>query len=67
MAIDADWVEEVKHWYFAGRAEPVAAVAVDASSAEEYSLGYESAHPALQARNWPDAPADTPSGSTIPD
>ena len=55
MAIDADWVEEVKHWYFAGRAEPVAAVAVDASSAEEYSLGYESAHPALQARNWPDA------------
>jgi hypothetical protein len=58
---DADWVEDVRRWYFSGRgASPAtgsgatdgaAPPAVDADDA----LGYEAADPALQARNWPDA------------
>ena len=55
---DADWVEDVRRWYFSGRdAIPgtcgvgPAAPAMDGEDA----LGYEAADPALQARNWPDA------------
>ena len=52
---DADWVEDVKRWYLAGT-EP--ARSADAASGESESafIGYEAAHPALQARHWPDAP-----------
>ncbi len=62
MASDADWVDDVRRWYLAGT-QPVAAASQQisgpgASSAEDdAALGYEAAHPALQARNWPDAPA----------
>jgi len=57
MASDADWVEDVKRWYFAGQGALVRAPA--ASAGEELSgeaVGYEAAHPALEARSWPDAP-----------
>ncbi len=57
MANDAEWVEDVKRWYFAGAAS---APNENASGAdEEVALGYEAAHPALQARHWPDAPLTT--------
>lgn len=64
MASDADWVEDVRRWCSAvaatatpaGASIPVIeATAGDAVTAEP--LGYEAAHPALQARHWPDAPA----------
>ena len=53
MANDADWVADVKRWYFAN-AEVKPASASD--DAEIETIGYEAAHPALQARHWPDAP-----------
>ena len=59
---DADWVEDVRRWYFSGRGANTTATAtapadgkapagVDADDA----LGYEAADPVLQARHWPDA------------
>ena len=54
---DADWVEDVKRWYLAG-AEP-ARSGDAAGESESAFIGYEAAHPALQARNWPDAPPFT--------
>ena len=59
MANDADWVEDVRRWCLAGspamRAKPAAAT-TEPESTDFASLGYEAAHPALQARNWPEAP-----------
>ena len=59
MANDADWVEDVRRWCLAGspamRAKPVTPNA-EPESTDFASLGYEAAHPALQARNWPEAP-----------
>jgi hypothetical protein len=55
MANDADWVADVRRWYFSSqRAE--AAMAAAADGGEPVELGYEAAHPALQSRHWPDAP-----------
>lgn len=60
MANDADWVEDVRRWCLANppalRAKPVTPNA-EAESTDFASMGYEAAHPALQARNWPEAPA----------
>ena len=59
MANDADWVEDVRRWCLAGspaaRAKPVTPSA-EPESTDFASMGYEAAHPALQARNWPEAP-----------
>jgi hypothetical protein len=52
---DADWVEDVKRWYLAG-AESAGSAEASSGESESAFLGYEAAHPALQARNWPDAP-----------
>ena len=63
MASDAEWVEDVKRWYQAGKRNPeTGKLPVDAASAssdDNEALGYEAAHPALQAQNWPDAPASS--------
>ncbi|MEO7338601.1 MAG: hypothetical protein ABIV63_18655 [Caldimonas sp.] len=60
MASDADWVEDVRRWFLAGRqtdaSEPFSVPVGDASD----SIGYEAAYPALQAQHWPDAPAPSP-------
>jgi len=58
MTNDANWVEDVKRWYFSSTAASASAIAGNAPVAtSDYGmdLGYEAAHPALQARNWPDA------------
>jgi hypothetical protein len=56
MANDEQWVEDVKRWYFSGAARGTG----DPGSAEaEIAIGYEAAHPSLQARHWPDAPLTT--------
>jgi hypothetical protein len=62
MASDADWVEDVRRWYLAGRrgAEDDVAAPDPAAEAAGDVLGYEAADPALQARNWPDAPSVHP-------
>ncbi len=58
MASDADWVEDVKRWYFAGqRNANIVPVISDAALESGETLGYEAADPALQARYWPDAPS----------
>ena len=55
MANDADWVADVRRWYFSSQASESTANPHDA--AESLDLGYEAAHPALQSRHWPDAPS----------
>ena len=55
MASDADWVADVRRWYFAGQGAGPAADRVS-GEAEPVELGYEAADPALQSRHWPDAP-----------
>lgn len=55
MNDDADWVEEVRRWYFAGAQTPDANAEEAAST--DFALGYEAAQPVLQARHWPDVPA----------
>ena len=54
MTDDADWVEDVKRWVHSG----ARSAGLDASSpdTESAAIGYEAAHPMLQARHWPDAP-----------
>jgi hypothetical protein len=53
MANDEEWIRDVKRWYLAGStltgSEP------GDSGDDDVALGYEAAHPALQARHWPDA------------
>jgi hypothetical protein len=57
MTNDADWVADVRRWVNAGAQRPstVASPSVVANDDLDV-LGYEAAHPALQALNWPDAP-----------
>ena len=52
---DADWVEDVKRWYRTG-AESARSAEAATGESESAFIGYEAAHPALQARYWPDAP-----------
>jgi hypothetical protein len=49
MAIDEQWVEDVKRWVLAAH-QP----APD-DLADDIALGVEAAQPALQALYWPDA------------
>jgi hypothetical protein len=63
MASDADWVEDVRRWYFAGRRRPDATT-VEVQTDESDALGYEAACPPLQAPGWPDAPAAGTAAST---
>lgn len=56
MTNDAEWVEDVKRWV-AGTNAPTVQTS-DVESTDMMALGYEAAHPALQARHWP-APVAT--------
>jgi hypothetical protein len=53
MANDADWVADVRRWYFSTSQTPVVKAAPDDSELD--ALGYEAAQPALEARHWPEA------------
>jgi hypothetical protein len=60
MANDADWVEDVRRWYYGGN-PPATDTSAETSSDERakdpVDRGYESAQPTLQkARRRPDAP-----------
>jgi hypothetical protein len=57
MANDAEWVEDVKRWYYAGVRSAIVARDAASEPTDLMALGYEAAHPALQAHHWPDAPA----------
>ena len=74
MADGAEWLEDVRRWYLAGR-QPSASTATQdavpgdeggslACEAEGNPIGYEAADPALQARYWRDVPAVPHHGST---
>lgn len=52
MANDADWVADVRRWYFS----TPAVAPKTATDDDAHEIGYEAAHPALQSRHWPDAP-----------
>jgi hypothetical protein len=69
MTSDSDWVEDVRRWCATAGAVTAATTVtapgaasrpdLDASAGDPpgpEALGYEAAHPALQARHWPDAP-----------
>lgn len=61
MASDAEWVEDVRRWYFSGRGDGAKNPASAGRAGDESeALGYEAADPALQARNWPDATSFDP-------
>lgn len=55
MTNDANWVEDVKRWCLAGVA--ASRSGAPAESTDLMALGYEAAHPALQAQYWPDSPS----------
>lgn len=57
MASESDWVEDVRRWVRTRTqaAGPQLAKAADSVDSDLAALGYEAAHPALQARHWPDA------------
>jgi hypothetical protein len=50
-----DWVEDVRRWYYGGN-PPAAEADPEPGTPAPTELGYETAHPSLQARHWPDAP-----------
>jgi hypothetical protein len=58
MASDSDWVQDVRRWYFGGNPPSGMSASsssnADADGASENLLGYEAAHPSLQA-SWPEA------------
>jgi hypothetical protein len=56
MAGDADWVEDVRRWWFGARRRTDAAHAAEPPADDLDALGYEAACPPLQACGWPDAP-----------
>ena len=56
MAIDEEWVADVKRWVLAGTRSGASAALGSVDPADEVALGYEAADPALQAHHWPDAP-----------
>ena len=57
MASDGKWTDDVKRWFYTGSQAAIArGNAVIPVSVDLDELGYEAAYPALQARNWPDAP-----------
>lgn len=60
---DADWVEDVRRWYFSARhamSVEAGATSTGAPPDGEDALGYEAADPVLQAPHWPDAPLVAP-------
>ena len=59
MASDADWLEDVRRWALGEPPSPAEPSEMPAAALPD-DLGYEAAHPALQARHWPDAPPSKP-------
>ncbi|MEO6032386.1 MAG: hypothetical protein ABIP61_10880 [Burkholderiaceae bacterium] len=57
MASDAQWVKDVQRWCGAGRRERNERAGSAHPTEPDFTteLGYEAAHPALQAHHWPDA------------
>lgn len=50
-----DWVEDVRRWYYGGN-PPAAEAESEPGTPAPSALGYETAHPSLQARHRPDPP-----------
>jgi hypothetical protein len=46
-----DWLDDVRRWYYGGNA-PAGEISADESNSAMNDIGYETAHPALQARHW---------------
>jgi Ni/Co efflux regulator RcnB len=53
MSNDEQWLEDVHRWYYGGTAPETYR---DDPYPHDDAIGYEAAHPALQAQHWPDAP-----------
>lgn len=62
MSIDDDWVNDVRRWHQADPSGPLGSseAPIGEPSLGDAALGYEAALPALQARNWPEAPDTAP-------
>lgn len=61
MGSDADWVSDVRRWYFDGEQARLRAPARPTGVIDDEALGYEAADPPLQAVNWPEARDELPS------
>jgi hypothetical protein len=59
MAIDDEWVADVRRWCQRGAIEGKAGAAPRSDEFDSALLGYEAAVPSLQARHWPDATVNT--------
>jgi len=55
MASDANWVEDVRRWYFATRPKADAPLTAAPAPDDIEPLGYEAAFPPPQAAGWPEA------------
>ena len=55
MADDSEWVQDVRRWVSAGARSGCAAPSTVGETDDGDVVGYEAAHPALQAAHWPDA------------
>lgn len=52
---DADWVEDVRRWYFNGSRSAPEAAPRPVSQATDFGspdIGYEAAHPSLESAVW---------------
>jgi hypothetical protein len=52
MANDADWVADVRRWYFNNGPKP--SMPAPGPDSESAALGYEAAQPSIEAREWPE-------------
>ncbi|MEO7055391.1 MAG: hypothetical protein ABI281_06180 [Caldimonas sp.] len=59
MATDGEWVEDVKRWYLAGVAASSSPPRLGGATEYDVDVGYEAAHPSLQACHWPEPGALT--------
>ena len=55
MANEADWLEDVRRWYFGGHAPEGELAADGCDSGDVLAVGYEAALPGLNGTRWPDA------------
>lgn len=51
MQNNDDWLDDVRRWYYGGNA-PAGEISAEESASGLGDIGYETAHPALQARHW---------------
>ena len=55
MANDAEWVQDVRRWYFGGHAPEAELASEGRESGDVLAVGYEAVLPGVHGSSWPDA------------